>query len=490
MPLPPGRKVVSCKWLCKHKLNDAGDVVRFKARLVARGFSQVYGMDYLDTFAPVTKLASIRILLAIAAVEDLEIHQMDVVMAFLLGDLDEEIYMEQPEGFTKVDDEGQQLVCKLNKGLYGLKQSARNWYKKLRGFLESIGFVRLYSDHCIYFNADTGVIIAVWVDDLIILAKEMKEMDCVKEQLRKQFEIKDLGELEYFLGIRVIRDRVNRRIHINQSGYINSVLERFGMLDSNPVANPIATGTVLKKATDNDALVEQQYYQSIVGSLMYAMLGTRPDIGYAESQLSQFNSNPNTTHLNIAKHVLKYLNGASDLGITYGDGTDKLLMEAYCDADHGTSEDRKSISGIVHILAGGPVSYQSKKQSSIATSSTEAEYMALLFATKETIWINRLLGKLGRVAENGNIIREDNQGAIALAHNPEYHARIKHIDIQYHFVRECVEKGLIELQYCSTKDMIADVLTKALARDRHRELISKMGMESIVQFKSGSVVAS
>ena len=348
LTLPEGCQTVTCKWVFRYKLNKWGNIVRFKARLVARGFSQVYGIDYLDTFAPVAKLAALRILFAIAALEDLEIHQMDVVTAFLLGGLEEEIYMEQPEGFEKTGRKGERLVCKVRKGLYGLKQSARNWYLRLKRYLESIGFVRCNADHCIYFNSATEIIIAVWVDDLILLGKTVEAINIVKSDLGKEFEMKDLGELEYFLGIQVARDRTKRRLHIDQSGYINTILERFGMANSNPVSTPIATGTVFQKSTPNDQLVDSKFYQRIVGSLMYAMLGTRPDIAYAVSQLSQFNAVPNSTHLAAAKRVLRYLKGTSTLGITYGGH--ELIMKAYCDADHGKSEDRKSISGICICL--------------------------------------------------------------------------------------------------------------------------------------------
>jgi Reverse transcriptase (RNA-dependent DNA polymerase) len=281
--LPEGRQAISYKWIFKHKLNQAGEVIRFKARLVARGFRQAYGIDYLDTFTPVAKLASLRILLTIAAMEDLEIHQMDIVTAFLLGDLEEHIYMDQPEGFEQEGKDGERLVYKVRRGLYGLKQSARNWYRKLRRYLESIGFIRCHADHCIYFNSATGVIIAVWVDDLTILGRTVDIINSVKKNLTDTFEMKDLGELEYFLGIQVIRDRAGHGIHINQSRYISMILNRFSMLESNPVSAPMAIGTVLHKSIPGDRLIDAKVYQSIVGSQMYAMLGTRPDIAFTIS---------------------------------------------------------------------------------------------------------------------------------------------------------------------------------------------------------------
>jgi hypothetical protein len=248
------------------------------------------------------------------------------------------------------------------------------------------------------------------------------------------------------------------------------------------MSTPIAIGTKLKKATTNDYLVDQKRYQSIVGSEMYPMLCTRPDIAYAISQVSQFNSVPTTEHEIVAKRILRYFNGTKDLGIRF-DGASGLRLEAYSDSDWGASEDRRSISGYIFILAGGAISWQSKKQSTVASSSTEGEYMALLQAVKEIIWIQRFLSDIGREAENQDLIKEDNQGAIALAHNPQYHARTKHIDIQYHFVRECVENGKVRLEYCPTMDMVADGLTKALGRDRHHDLAAKMGLERVGAIK-------
>ena len=283
------------------------------------------------------------------------------------------------------------------------------------------------------------------MNDLIIAGKEIKDIDKLKRQLKKEFEMKDLGELKYFLGMQVHRNREERQI---QSGYINSILEKFGLLDCNSVSTPIATGTRLLKSTEDDKLMDDpKEYQSIVDSQMYAMLCTRPDLTYAISQISQFNSTSNETHHAVAKRVLRYLKGTVQVSITF---SGRLRLELYCDADWADGEDRKSIGAYIVMLAGGAVSWRAKKQSTVASSSTEAEYMALLQATKESIWIQRLLSELGRTAKNADVIYEDNQGAIALAKNPAHHAQTKHIDIQYHFVRDCVENGKVKLKSCPT----------------------------------------
>jgi hypothetical protein len=384
--------------------------------------------------------------------------------------------MEQPEEFNLEGENGEDLVCLVRKSLYGFKQSARLWNRKLRRFLKKISFYQLHSDHCVYINKDTSVILAMWVDDLIIFSKSRMEVDKMKDQLRSEFEMKDLRLLRYFVGILIQRDREYHKLWIDQSGYIDMILQRFDMENSKPVTTPIATGTKLVKATDKDEVIDTKLYQSIVGSQMYAMLCTRPDITFAVSQVSQFNASPTSTHKVIARRILRYLKGSIDLGIEYS-GEEGLFLEVFVDADCGASENRRSIGGYIVIFAGGAISWSCKKQSSVALSTTEAEYMALVQVLKESIWLQRLLKELGRQAGNVKTIYKDNQGAIALANNPEYHARTKYIDIQHHFVCECVENGNIDLKYCSTEDMVADAL-KALPKERHWRLLQKMEIKS------------
>ena len=469
--LPEGRKTISCKWIFRHKVDADGKIVRLKGRLVARGFSQVYGVDYTETFAPVAKFAALRTLLAIAAVEDLEVHQMDVVTAFLAGDLTEDIYMDQPEGFNH----NQGLVCKLKKSLYGLKQAPRIWNRKFHKFLKTIGFKRFNTDHCVYLNRSKGTIIAIWVDDLILVGK-IDQLTALKSDLSKEFQMKDLGELKYFLGICVERDRRARTIRINQAAYIDKILERFDMKDCHPTATPLAAGTRLAKAKKDDEMVDEKMYQRKVGSIMYNMIGTRPDIAYAVSQVSEFSANPNTTHLTAVQHILRYLKGTKHLSITYGGSDTNLQLQGYTDADFGGSNDRRSTSGYVFVLGGGAISWCSKRQSTVALSTTEAEYMALTQATKEYIWLKTLWHELGRQSEN-QVIFVDNNSAIDLANNPEYHSRTKHIDVEYHFIREKVENKEVNIVYCPTDDMIADLLTKPLSKVRHQKLVKMAGMD-------------
>ncbi len=257
-------------------------IVRLKARLVARGFSQIYGIDYLNTYAPVVKLASIRILLAMAAIYNVHIHQMDVVTAFLVGEPKEEIYMEQLEGFEIGNTED--LVCKLLRSLYGLKQAPRIWNQRIQCFLKSIGFEQTYSDPCVYINKETEVIIAMWVDDFIIFEMDMADINILKTALKAEYEMKDISKLTYFLGIQVYRDREQKLIHIDQSGYIQMILKRYEMQNSKATKIPPATDTKLVKASISDRLIDRHMYQSIVGSQMYTMLATRPDLAYKSTK--------------------------------------------------------------------------------------------------------------------------------------------------------------------------------------------------------------
>src|SRR5579859_3593957 len=444
VPRPRDRQIVTNKFAFRHKKDERARIVRLKARLVARGFSQIYGIDYLDTYAPVVKLASIRILLAIAAIHGLEIHQMDVVTAFLAGELEEEIYMEQPEGF-KVGSKEDDLMCRLRKSLYGLKQAPRVWNQWIRHFLKSIGFDQTYPDPCGYINKTTDIIIAMWVDDFIIFGKNMASINSLKAQLNKEYEMKDLGELKHFLGIQVHRDRERKIIHISQPRYARTVLNRYGMQDNKPASSPLPTGARLIKVATTDVLADQKEYQSMVGSLMYAMLATRPDLAQTIQQISQFSQKPAKTHKKAAKHALQYLNGTIDQGITYN-GNLGMKLECWSDANWGGEEGRESVSGFIFTLVGGVVSWSSKKQGSVALSSTESEYMTLLHALKELIWLHRFLREIGYDISNQNIIYCDSQSAIALSHNPEHHAHTMHIDIQYHFVRNCVEDGTTRLE--------------------------------------------
>ena len=487
--LPPGRTAIGSKWVYRLKYNAEGKIERYKARIVAKGYSQKEGIDYTETFAPVTKFPSIRLLLALAAKEDFEVHQMDVQSAFLNGDLDEEIYMKQPEGFIKEGEEN--LVCKLTKALYGLKQAGRTWYKKLHDCLVGFGFKRCNADYSIYYYQEgpTQIIISAYVDDLLIMSNNLLHLQETKMKLGNIFAMRDLGEISSYLGIEIKRDRKNKTISLSQTKYIEDILKKYGMENCRPISTPMDMNRKLSKemcpkTPEEIEDMKNIPYQSAVGSLMYLMLGTRPDIAFAVGAVSQYNSNYGKEHWQAVKRIFRYLQATKYMQLIF---TSSPELVGYTDADWGGNLDnRRSTGGFVFIFAGGAISWSCKLQETVALSSTEAEYMAATQATKEAIWIGKLLQELNYLKkETITIILADNQGCINLAKNPTQHARTKHIDIQHHFIREKVEEKKIELIYCSTDDMVADMLTKSVSRDKLQRFSKEMGLKLCIQ--SGSV---
>ncbi|KAK8916316.1 hypothetical protein KSP39_PZI023164 [Platanthera zijinensis] len=467
--LPKGRKAIGSKWVFKQKVKADGTVEKYKARLVAKGFSQVEGVDYDEIFSPVAKLTSIRMVLSIAAVHDLEIEQMDVKTAFLHGDLEEEIYMRQPEGFEAKGKED--LVCRLKKSLYGLKQSPRMWYQKFDTYMLEVGFERLNSDHCVYIQrkGEHFTFLTLYVDDMLLVGNSVKMIQHVKKMLSAKFEMKDLGPASVILRMQIIRDRSKRKLWLGQQRYVEEVLKKFNMADCKPVGAPMPVGNKLsaemcpKTHEEMEDMVKVPY-ASAVGSLMYAMVCTRPDIAQAVGVLSRYMAKPGKEHWNAVKRVFRYLRGTSNYSICYeGAETGRVLnVVGHVDSDWGGDLDsRKSTSGYVFTLFGGAVSWMSRRQGVVALSSTEAEYMALTHASKEAIWLGRLCGELS--FEQGPVKPWcDSQRAIQLAKNPAFHARTKHIDIQFHFIREKVEKQVVQLEKVDTKENSSDFLTKAV----------------------------
>jgi hypothetical protein len=382
--------------------------------------------------------------------------------------------------------------------LYGLKQAGRTWNKKIDAALRNLGFQPIHADPCVYaYRRDSVVlIISLYVDDLLLAASSPAEMVKVKAQLRSLFEMEDLGEARYILGIQITRDRAARTLTICQSTYVQKVLTDFNMQDCAPARTPMAIGKLLPAADpDVPASDEQESnprlneegtkrYQSAVGSLMYASQGTRPDITFAVTALSQFNSKPTEAHWRAVKRVFRYLRGTTHYGLTYrgptpssGSASGTLTLRGYCDSDWAEDDtDRRSVTGYAFLLCGAPISWASRKQTTVAHSSTEAEYMAASDAAKEAVWWRSFLADLELGSSGATTILSDNQGSIKLSKNPESHRRTKHIDVRYHYIRERVNEGTLLLDYVSTKEMAADVLTKPLGHVQHAETIRLLGM--------------
>ncbi len=480
---PEGANVVGSKWVFRAKKDATGKIVRYKARLVAQGFSQIPGVDYFDTFAPVARLASIRTVLAFAASEDLETGQIDIKGAYLNGELtdNECIYMRQPPGYSQGS-----LVCKLHKTLYGLKQSGRRWYQKLVDIMTKLKFERSEVDQAVFYRRDVGkgilIIILVHVDDCSIVASTQPLIDRFKIEIMKHVEISDLGDLHWILGIEVKRIREEKKILLSQRSYIDSTLHRYGFEDLKPISTPMDPNVRLTtaqspSATDDIAKMRDIPYHEAIGSLMYASLGTRPDISFAVQSLSRFTVNPGIIHWEAVKRVFRYLKGTPKLWLSYG-GI-KKDMEGYADADGSMMEDRKAISGYAFIINGGTVSWSTKKQEIISLSTTESEYIAATYAAKEALWLRSLIFELFGTVLSTTTLFSDNQSAIALTKEHQYHARTKHIDICFHFIRWIVEEGKIRLIYCPTEEMVADTLTKALPPAKVKYFANALGLVTV-----------
>lgn len=474
--LPLNRKPIDCKWVYKTKRNDSGSITRHKARLVIKGCAQRPGIDYAETYAPVVRYTSIRYLLAIAAKHNLQIDQMDAVSAFLQGEIDDVIYMLQPQGFS----DGTNKVCRLKKSLYGLKQASRVWNAKLNSALIKFGLQRSKLDPCIYYRQwkDTIIILAIYVDDILLLSNNEQAKLNLKAKLSTTFKMKDLGAATSVLGMNITRDWNDGTISIDQSRYITEVLERFGMQDSHPVTSPMDVNVKLSKSasTDSDRLKTTAIpYQEAVGCLLYVAQVSRPDICFALSVVSRFNHNPAKIHWQAVKRIMRYLKGTLNAKLVYRrDGNSELT--GYCDADHaGDMDDGKSTTGYVFMLSDSAISWNSRKQPTVALSTTEAEYMALSAASQEAIWLRNLHMELFECTNEVHLFC-DSGSALELARNDMYHARTKHINIKFHFIRESIKNNIVRVSYINTNDQIADVLTKSLVPIKHKYFIEKFGI--------------
>ena len=468
VPLPEGKKLVGGRWVFAIK-ETSGSEEHYKARYVAKGFTQEHGTDYFETFSPTAKMSSIRIMMQIAANSGLTVHQMDVKTAFLNAPIDCEIYVRQPEGYEVRGDNGRMLVLRLNKSLYGLKQSGRNWNSLLHKFFVSNKFIQSALDPCVYILRvkDNSIIVLVWVDDLLLAASSGRLLDKIKNTLKSAFKMKDLGPISFFLGMRIIQHP--NKIEIDQSDYLKKVLVKFGMQDSKTRStpcevNPAAFDTDISTKSSTD-------YRRVVGSLIYAMVCSRPDLSWVVTKLSQSLSQPRKGDWIMIKHVLQYIRGSLNKKLVYRK-CGALDLHGFCDSDWagtGSSSDRRSTTGYCFMLNqnGPPVSWKSQKQATVALSSCEAEYMSLCDAAKEAKFLDMIMSDFAPGISFRPIrIHVDNTGAIALGKNNMVTKRSKHIYIRYHFTRQCYNDGLIDMVHVISELNVADVLTKPLGRPK------------------------
>lgn len=469
---PKNKNIISCKWVFKTKRNSEGQVNKFKARLVARGFSQKYGEDYDEVFAPVVRHTTFRVMLTIAGQDKLIVVHYDAKTAFLNGQLKETIYMRQPEGYAVKDKE--EMVCKLIKSIYGLKQAAKAWNDHLDDVLKSDGFQQSEADPCLYvkYEIEEIIYVVVYVDDFLIACKKRKPIEKTANNLKEHFTLSNLGEIRHYLGVQVIRDN-NGIFWIHQGNYIDQILARFGLHEAKTSSIPLDPG--FDKIEEQVPMKDSEKYQQLIGALLYISVNTRPDITASVCILSQYNKQPTETTWNEAKRIARYLKGTKNLWLKLGNEEDEEReLYGYSDADWAQSKkDRKSNSGHIYKYNGSLISWGCKKQNSISLSTMEAEYIALAEACQEGLWIQRLLKDFGKQQRKKTVIYEDNQSCLKFILNSKFSNRTKHIDTKYHFVKDLKNRDIMDFKYCPTEHMLADMLTKPMGAQKLSTLREK-----------------
>ncbi|KAJ9519049.1 hypothetical protein QJQ45_003521 [Haematococcus lacustris] len=475
VPSPPGCRPLANRWVFSVKEDSKGNK-RFKARLVVKGYLQREGVDFTELHAPVSKHATVRALLAVAAAADMELEHLDVMTAFLNGWLHEEIYMQQPAGY----EDGTARVCRLRRALYGLRQAPRAWHARLKAELEQLGFVASEADSCLLtmVRGNSKVLLAVYVDDCLLAVSkgDTATVAWVKEQLAAVFNIHQLGSAERFLGMEISRDRAAGQLVLSQERYATSVVDRFGLADSKPRSVPLSTSEQLVREGEVQPHMGGHSYAELVGSLMHLAVCTRPDIAQAVGVCAKYMAAPTAQHWHALRGVLRYVADSRAEGLVFG-AAEGLV--GFCDADFaGDTDTRRSTTGYVFMLHGGAVSWSSRRQPTVAVSTTEAEYMAASAASKEALWLRTLVAELavGSDVVQPVTIMCDNEAAITLIKHPIASAQSKHIDVLHHFVRERAARGEVVFKFCESEANVADGMTKALPRAKFEFCKAGMGM--------------
>ncbi|KAL2249557.1 UNVERIFIED_CONTAM: Retrovirus-related Pol polyprotein from transposon RE2 [Sesamum indicum] len=467
---PLNKKCIGCRWIYKLKLKPDGTIERYKARLVAKGYNQVEGQDYTDCFAPVAKAVTVRIFLAVSVARGWSIHHFDVNNAFLHGSLQEDIYMEPPEGFEVEPG----YVCKLKKALYGLKQASREWNKKFTENMQGLGFKQSCHDYCLFTKnvKDGQVLLLVYVDDILVSAPSLDYINEVQHCMNNLFTIKNLGIAKYFLGIELAQ--APEGLLATQNKYTADIIQDMGLTHATSKNTPLPTGIKLS-SNDSEPLPEPSRYRRLIGRLLYLNF-TRPDITYGVQQLSQFLHKPCQIHWDAAVHLVKYLKGAPATGIFFS-SNNTLNLTAFCDADWGgCTETRKSLTGFSIFLGNTPISWKSKKQVTVSRSTAEAEYRSLATTVCELMWIDYLLQDFQVLVPKPIPLYCDNKAAVYISVNPVFHERTKHIDIDCHIVRNKFKEGFVLPSHISAKEQVADILTKALSAPAFNSMKSKLNL--------------
>ena len=475
--LPPGKTAIGCTWVYKIKRDGEGKIIKFKARLCIRGDMQRDGIDFNETFAPTVKFLTLRVLLALAAHYDLEIEQFDVCTAFLHSPVEEEVYMRQPEGYVKYDSDGTPFVCKLQRSLYGLKQAPRNWNKLVTEWLIEFGFTQCLTDPGAYTITVKGslYVLCVYVDDCILVGRKSPFISDFKTKFSARFKIEDLGPASWLLGCTITRDRQKRLIHIGQRQLMSDLLDEFMMDNCATVGTPLPAKTLDAASVESPTLdVKKFRYARLVGKLAYASNCTRPDISAAVNFLTRFMSKPTEYTWQLAKRVLRYVKGTIDYSLIYH-GSGDPIPTCWQDASFADGPGRRSRTGFVILMCDAAVAWGSRLQVTVCLSTVEAEYVALCAAAQELKYILQLLESFGIAIHRPVLVHEDNKGCVFLAMNMSTTNKSKHIDIKYHFIRQCIREKKMTVVWCETSQMIADILTKfSLSSAQHLKLALKM----------------
>jgi hypothetical protein len=472
VPRPEDKNVIGSKWVLKNKMNEKGQVVRNKARLVCKGYAQVEGQDFDETFSPVARLEAIRMFLAYSCHKNFKVYQMDVKSTFLNGDLEEEVYMEQPEGFSLTDNPN--YVCKLKKALYGLKQARRAWYYRLDKFLQDKGFNKGTVDNNLYIKSegDNLLVVLVYVDDIIFGCTNESSVQWFANSMQTYFDMSLIGELSYFLGLQVKQSYAG--IFISQEKYLKEMLKKFQMEDSSPVSTPMVVGCKLSKY-DMSPDVDQRTYQSMIGSLLYITTSC-PDIMQVVGMVGHYQSTPKESHLVAVTRIFKYLKGTMTYGLWYP-RNQNFQLTAYSDADWANCVDeRKNTSGGAFFLGDSLVAWLSKKQGSISLSTIEAKYIVAATCCTLILWMIQTLADLKVTYTDPIPLHYDNTSAISLSKNPILHSKSKHIPIKHHFFREQVTNRIVQVNYIPSTEQIADIFTKPLTTTPFGYFRQKLGV--------------
>ncbi len=471
--LPRGTNILKCKWVFKLKTDENDVVTEHKARLTPKGFMQKEGVDYFEVFARTGMYKTMRLGLCLAAKWNYELDQMDVPSAFLWADVEEDIYMEMPDGFKEND-----FVLKLLKALYGLKQAPRNWYMLVSAFIKSVekmGFNACVSDPCLFYRRSASgrlIFLFLFVDDFQggYHEEDKQEWNGYKQMLMEEFNTKDMGPSTWILGMRISRDRAAGTIKLDQELYVTKALAKFGLTDCKTYNTPAVSGS--ESVSDEDGAgeaVDRVKYMEMVGTLLYAAISTRPDIAHAVHKLTRNMQSPVKRNMIAAERVFRYLASTKSYGLVFGTHGSEFVQEttsvsAYADADWGNDKkDRKSITGWVTKVDGDVISWASKKQPTVAQSTCEAELYAEAAAINEVLWLRGILSELGIQVNESSVIHGDNKSTISITENGVKTERTKHVDVKYHFVTEQVEKGVVQMKWVASEDQQADIFTKSLA---------------------------